>query len=456
VGSVPLRGPPQAVALLATRTALACGSASGIPSGDGGAGMGAMPAEARADAGAEAAAEASGDGLAAPDAAVDAARVVSAETRVTENTVALSSSAAAAVQLQIVAVRAMSSGQGWMIKGCYPRRRHRAPTAQAARIRAVAVGKWRLMGMAMTLVGLLLIVLGGAWLWNPDKGRAALEAQYAAPASGSEFALIDGVRLHLRDSAPDAAPGTPAVLMLHGFGSSLHTWEAWAQSLAPQMRVIRIDLPGSGLTGPEPQGDYSDDRCVRLLAALLDQRGIARASVVGHSMGGRLAWRFASAQPQRVAKLVLLAPDGFASPGFEYGRAPEVPLTAELMRYTLPRFVLRMSLEPAYADTSRLSEDTLTRYRDMLLAPEVRPAVLARMRQMVLQEPSAMLARITAPTLLVWGDADQMIPHANAQDYLRVMPQARLVLLPGLGHVPHEEAPAASLPAVQAFLLQTP
>ncbi len=306
--------------------------------------------------------------------------------------------------------------------------------------------------MALALV-LLLALLGGGWLYTPDKPRAELEALYAGPAS--EFIELMGLRLHLRDSAPGDTSGRPVVLMLHGFGGSLHSFEPWAEGLAATHRVIRIDLPGAGLTGADPSGDYSDERGIELLAALLTQRGVARATVLGHSMGGRLAWRFAEAQPARVHKLVLVAPDGFASPGFEYGKAPDVGLLARAMTFALPRAVLRMSLAPAYAQPEVVMTDALVqRYHDLMLAPGVRPAILARLAQLNLLPPEPLLRRISAPTLLIWGDQDQMIPIANAQDYLKALPNARLVVLPGVGHVPHEEAPAAGLAALQAFLAE--
>jgi len=305
--------------------------------------------------------------------------------------------------------------------------------------------------MTTAAIVVLAALLGGGWLWTPDKDRAALEQTYAR--GSGDFIEAAGLRLHVRDSgAPAAKPGAPSVILLHGFGSSLHTWEPWAQALAGDMRVVRFDQPGAGLTGADPTGDYSDERGMQVLLALMDRLGVARASVVGHSMGGRLAFRFAAAHPGRVDKLVLVAPDGFASPGFEYGKAPEVPAVARLMRHVLPKALLRQSLKPAYADKALMTEDTVTRYHDMMLAPGVRGALLARMEQMMLSEPTAVLKTISAPTLLVWGDQDAMIPVANAQDYLRAMPGARLVTLTGVGHLPHEEAPAASLPAVKAFL----
>jgi pimeloyl-ACP methyl ester carboxylesterase len=299
----------------------------------------------------------------------------------------------------------------------------------------------------MLAVWLLVLLLGGGALYAPDKDRAQLETVYAkAP---SEFIAVAGLRLHVRDSGPRVGP---TIVLLHGFGASLHTWDAWAQALQSKYRVIRFDLPAAGLTGADPSGDYSDARGVQILATLLDELDVAQAVVVGHSMGGRLAWRFAAEQPHRVSHLVLIAPDGFASPGFAYGQAVEVGPAAKLMQFVLPKLVLHRGLATAYADPSKLSEDTVTRYHDLLLAPQVRSALIARLQQIKLQDPTPWLARITAPTLLLWGDKDALIPLANAQDYLRVMPKAEFVKFVGVGHVPHEEAPTETLPALTSFL----
>lgn len=293
----------------------------------------------------------------------------------------------------------------------------------------------------------LLVLLGAFWSWTPDRDLRSLESRYLA--SPGDLVELDGLRLHLRDTGPKEAP---AVIMVHGFGGSLHSWEPWAQALSGQHRVIRFDLPGCGLTAPDPTGNYTDARSMQLLLTLMDRLGIARASFVGHSIGGRIAWTFAATHPERVDKLVLVAPDGFASPGFEYGRAPEVPLSAELMRYVLPKPLLRMSLEPAYGQATFLSDELTTRYHDLMLAPGNREALLARMRQTTLVDPVPLLRRIQAPTLLVWGEADAMIPVANAADYLKTMPHATLVSLPGVGHLPQEEAAEQSIAAVQDFL----
>ena len=293
----------------------------------------------------------------------------------------------------------------------------------------------------------LLGLIGGALLYAPDKPRSALEARYARAPSA--FIEVAGLRVHVRDTGPRDGP---AVILLHGLGSSLHTWEPWAQALSTRFRVIRYDLPGFGLTGPDRTGDYSDARSAAVLAALMDGLAVQSASLIGNSMGGKLAWQFAANHPERVDRLVLISPDGFASPGFEYGKKAEVPLIAKALPYTLPTFMLRMNLAAAYGDKARLTDSTVTRYRDMMLAPGMRRALLDRTAQVMLEPPEPMLRRIKAPTLLVWGEKDGLIPFTNAQDYLKAIPNARLVSFPDLGHVPQEEDPASSLIPVQQFL----
>ncbi|QYU67293.1 alpha/beta fold hydrolase [Leptolyngbya sp. 15MV] len=302
--------------------------------------------------------------------------------------------------------------------------------------------------LAWLAVGLLVATLIAAvWAWTPDRPRAALEERYAAPPS--QFLMLDGLRVHLRDTGPRDAP---AVLMLHGFGSSLHTWEAWARAMEGAFRVVRLDLPGFGLTGADPTGDYSDTRAVMLLARLLDQLGIARADVIGSSMGGRIAWRFAAERPDRVRRLVLMAPDGFASRGFEYDRPIGVSPLMRVLPYAMPRPLLRTTTAAAFADPAVLTPDLLDRYEAMLRAPGVRHAILDRMRSHALVPPEPFLRRIEAPVLLLWGERDRMVPASHAVDYERVLRNSRTVILPNLGHVPMEEAPAASVVPILDFL----
>lgn len=220
--------------------------------------------------------------------------------------------------------------------------------------------------LAMLALGAFLLA-ALAWAWTPDRPLSVLKARYLA--SPTDMLAVAGARLHVRQSGPE---GAPAVILLHGFGASLHTWEPWAEALAATHRVIRYDIPGFGLSPPDPGNDYSLARDIAVLEGLMDTLGIASAALVGHSMGGKIAWHFAARRPDRVSRLVLVAPDGFASPGKRYGEAPRVGAALSLMTVFLPRPVLRMNIAPAYADPARLDEATVTRYHDLMLAPGAR------------------------------------------------------------------------------------
>lgn len=299
--------------------------------------------------------------------------------------------------------------------------------------------------IAAVVIGVLVAV--GVWLWTPDLSRERLEAAYLR--SANDMIEVEGARLHVRVDGPQDAP---ALIMIHGFGSSLHTWEDWAAALSDRYRVVRFDLPGSGLSPPDPTGRYDDARAFELLLGLMARLEIGEAAIIGNSVGGRIAWSFASEHPERVSRLVLVSPDGFASVGFEYGQAPKIGAVTHAMRAILPRFLVKMNLDPSYSDPEKLEADVVTRYYELLRAPGARLALIHRMEQTILTDPLPRLRALQAPVLLLWGEDDRLIPVSNAQDYLGALPGAQLTALPGVGHVPQEEAPETSLVPVEVFL----
>jgi pimeloyl-ACP methyl ester carboxylesterase len=292
------------------------------------------------------------------------------------------------------------------------------------------------------------ILLAALYLWTPDKSKAELEKTYSSSKHAYVSAL--GVQLHYQDTG--LSKNTIPILFLHGFGASLQTWDTWAQALSEDYRVISVDLPGFGLTGEDPSGIYTDQRSVEVLEAFLKELNIPKVVLVGNSMGGKFAWQFTARYPNQVSKLVLISPDGYASPGIEYGKKPDVPAIADLYRYFFSKDFLAMNLEPAYANPGTLNDALVTRYYDLMLAPGVRGAILARMQQTVLQDPVPSLASIQVPTLLIWGEKDAFIPISNSNDYLKVMPNAKRVSLPNIGHLPQEEQPSIGLQVLKDFL----
>jgi pimeloyl-ACP methyl ester carboxylesterase len=172
----------------------------------------------------------------------------------------------------------------------------------------------------LILIAPLLLLLAGC---QTDLALVDLKSRWAGPSS--RFLPMDGIEVHWRDEGPaQLAPGAPssassaspivadaeppAILLLHGTGSSLHTWDGWARQMSPTVRVVRLDLPGFGLTGPHPSGDYSGTATVDFLERFADAAGLKRFAIAGNSLGGYYAWRFALRHPERVSALVLIDP----------------------------------------------------------------------------------------------------------------------------------------------------
>lgn len=320
----------------------------------------------------------------------------------------------------------------------------------------------RLFRAALTLLALALALATGfiVWAWAPDQPAEALMARWGAPPSRIESVL--GLPLHLRDEGPRDDP-TPIVL-LHGTGDSLHTWQGWTDALAPTRRVIRYDLPGFGLTGPDPRHDYSMKRQVEVLMAVLDRLGVERVVLGGNSYGGGIAWQAALAHPDRVAALVLVdasgapAPDAAAAAANAPRSVPiafrlaRMPALAPLLQRVLPRRVIESSLRNVYGDPSRITPELVDRYFDLATREGNRAALMARFETRGAPASTKPVSAITQPTLILWGARDHLIPLAAGERFNAAIPGSQLVVFEELGHVPQEEDPARTVAAVIAFL----
>lgn len=304
--------------------------------------------------------------------------------------------------------------------------------------------------LSATLVAAALAALGYAWA--PDRPLDTLVAEWAPPPS--TFRDIDGVITHLRDEGPrdDSLP----LLLLHGTSASLHTWDGWTASLRDSRRVLRLDLPGFGLTGQFADGDYSVARYVRWLDAALDTLGVPRVIAAGNSFGGELAWALAAAHPERVAALVLVDAAGYPlgadrqEPiGFRLAR---MPLARELVARFTPRSVIASSLRSVYGDPARVTDALVDRYRAMTLREGNRRALIARTAQWSTRPDTSAIASIKAPTLILWGEQDRLITPRHAERFARDIVGSTVVRFPTLGHVPHEEDPVTSVAPVHEFL----
>jgi len=307
---------------------------------------------------------------------------------------------------------------------------------------------------ALAAVGAALVVLVGTFTllnWAPDRPASELAARWAGPPS--TFLELAGLRVHLRDEGPRDDP--MPIVLLHGTSASLHTWDGWVAALAPARRVVRVDLPGFGLTGPAPDGDYRIERYVGFITALLDSLGIERCVLAGNSFGGWIAWETALAEPGRVAALILVDSAGYPleSESVPIGfRIVRMPLLNRLMEVTLPRGVVESSLRNTYGDPSRVTPGLVDRYYELTLREGNRAALARRFADARPSDRIARLAELQVPTLILWGGRDRLIPTAYGEQFRRDIQGSRLVVFPELGHVPHEEDAAATVAAVRSFL----
>ncbi len=306
---------------------------------------------------------------------------------------------------------------------------------------------------------LLLTTLAIALSRAPDRSAESLVARWAPPPS--DFIEVQGQVVHLRDEGPRSDP-LPIVL-IHGTGASLHTWEGWATALKGQRRVIRFDLPGFGLTGPwsdsftgtYPHERYQGDAYARFTLALLDTLQVQRAVLAGNSLGGEVAWRTAFLAPQRVASLVLVDASGPAfTPllvpvGFRIAR---LPVLNRVMEVLLPRPLVARSVAEVYGNPARVSDELVDRYFELTLREGNRRALSTRLQHLQAGEDAERIATLKLPTLILWGGRDRLIPPSVAQQFQQQISGSQLVVFDALGHVPQEEDPAATVAAVKQFL----
>lgn len=309
---------------------------------------------------------------------------------------------------------------------------------------------------------------------QPDRSGASLERRYTNGAS--EFVRVDDARIHYRAEGPTDGP---TLLAIHGGYSSLHTWEGWAERLRDRVRVVRLDMPGFGLTGPRATGSHTLASLVDVVGRFCDELGLSEVAVAGNSLGGAVAWRLAADRPELVSRLLLLDAGG-ASLLSTLARNYRVLGSDVVPRYFTPRIVVRMLLWDAYGDPSKVTGDLVTRYHDLILRRGNRRAVIElanNYQEEFLDDheprfqvgtpalPSTTdsspavydgydVSDVRAPTLFQWGDEDRWLPVSFGRELAARVSDHRFVTYDGVGHVPMEEAPAPTAADAAAFLLE--
>ena len=259
--------------------------------------------------------------------------------------------------------------------------------------------------------------------------------------------------VHFRDEggATDSIP----IVLIHGTGSSLHTYNDWTSQLIGDHRVVRMDLPGYGLTGPFPHRDYSIDNYVLFLKHFLETLGIKSCVLAGNSLGGRLAWNFTAEYPNMVEKLILIDASGYPSKAKSTPLAfkiAQTPIIKNIFTFITPRFIAKASVENVYEDKTKVTKKLVDRYFELTLREGNRQAFIDRFRIPSDTNSHKKIKLIAQRTLILWGEQDKLIPLKMAYQFHNDLANDTLVILKDVGHIPMEESPVQSLAPVIAFL----
>jgi pimeloyl-ACP methyl ester carboxylesterase len=276
------------------------------------------------------------------------------------------------------------------------------------------------------------------------------------------FVDLHGSRVAYRDTGGDA--GTETLLLLHGMSGSSRDWRDVMPLLAQRHRVIAPDLPGHGQSDRQ-LSDFSLSTLAVWLRDLLDALHVIKVTVVGHSLSGGVAMQFAHQHRGRCERVVLIGSGGV---GQDLGWMLKV-LSTPGAEYVLPAVTPKPVVTAGNAVRGLLSAAGVRSPRAAQLwstycamsDPDTRHALLRTLRSVadVRDQPVAALTRrhesALMPVLLVWGEDDLVIPVAHGRAAHAALPGSRLVVLPGVGHHPHVEAPQEVADVLADFVATT-
>lgn len=312
----------------------------------------------------------------------------------------------------------------------------------------------RLLQGVGALVLLALVVIAVSVV-RFDKGKDELRAKYANEAS-QFIDLPGGATAHVRDQGNRQGP---VLVLVHGSNASLHTWEPWVRVLGASYRIVTLDMPGHGLTGAVPGDDYSRAGMVAFTHEVMQKLGLAHYAIGGNSMGGGVAALYAETYPDEVSALILVDAAGIPRAARAGDKVPlgfrlaRLPVLNKLLLYVTPRAMFAEGLRKVFVDQSKVTEEMISLYYDLALYDGNRRATGIRFRLPFNDEATAeKLGDIRAPTLVLWGDKDGLIPVENAAEFERRIPGAKAIVYADVGHIPMEEVPEKSAADVAAFL----
>jgi pimeloyl-ACP methyl ester carboxylesterase len=274
------------------------------------------------------------------------------------------------------------------------------------------------------------------------------ELKEAYTNSESSFMSVHGMDVHFRDEG-NQADSIPIVL-IHGRASSLHTFNDWAANLKKTNRMIRMDLPAFGLTGPFRDRNYSMVHYTVFLKDFFTALGVKYCV-----LGRQIAWNFALERPDMVKKFILIDAAGYPSRSKSVPIAfkfDQTPVINKLLTFTSPRSLVRASVENVYFDKSKVPDSLVERFFKRTLIEGNSQAFVDRLTTSATAGTYSKIKNIEQPTLILWGAKDVVIPTENAYKFHAELPNDTLIITDNTGHTPMEESPLQSLEFVVNFL----
>ncbi len=265
----------------------------------------------------------------------------------------------------------------------------------------------------------------------------------------SAYMDIKNIKVHYRIEGSG-----PPLLLLHGTGASLHTWDKWTDLLQSTYTIYRLDLPGFGLTGATYDRNYSMDNYIAFIHSFTEQLGLKSFAIAGNSLGGNIAWNYTLTYPDRVRQLVLIDAAGYPLGRPTQSLAFQVaqnPFLSPLLLHITPKSFIRKNLLQVYGDDSKVSDELVDRYHDLTLRRGNRRAFVDRANTNF-ADRSQDIPKISCPTLVLWGELDTWIPLSHAYKFKNDIPNATLITYPGAGHIPMEEIPTRTARDLDTWL----
>ena len=316
--------------------------------------------------------------------------------------------------------------------------------------RSETAKKWLKILSVSRILRWVLILFALWWLIanaHRDLSPKQLEEKYAT--ADSRFIQVGDILAHCQISGK----GQPIVL-LHDAQSSLQTWSVWAKKLSDKYKVISVDLPGFGLTGPHPRGSYSAFMYVDFLDSLTQKLGLSKFNLAGNGLGAQIAWQYAAEKPGQIEKLILLSPAGFEKKSNTIvNMMASTPVLNRVLWEITPRSFIKIFLEEVYADDSLVTDSLVNRHFEFFLRAGNRKAFTDRASVRDNRPPVLeLIKKITAPTLILWGAEDTKISPEYAYEFHQRIKTSDLRIYPNTGHWPQEENPQKTSEDVRAFL----